>query len=84
MVGMTNVPECVLARELGICYAAVGIVTNFAAGISKTKLSHADILKLMGNNIKRVQKLLLEAIPNIPKRRLCPCGRTLERAAVKV
>ncbi len=83
LVGMTNVPECVLARELEICYAAVGIVTNFAAGISKTKLSHADILKLMDENIKRVQKLLLDTIPRIPKRRSCSCGRALEGAAIK-
>lgn len=36
VVGMTNVPECVLAKELGICYAAVGIVSNWAAGIGET------------------------------------------------
>ncbi len=83
LVGMTNVPECILARELEICYAGVGIVTNFAAGISKTKLSHADILRLMRENIKRVQKLLLDSIPKIPKRRSCECGRALEKAAIK-
>ncbi|MDI6642869.1 MAG: S-methyl-5'-thioadenosine phosphorylase [Candidatus Hodarchaeaceae archaeon] len=84
LVGMTNVPECVLARELGMCYAAVGIVSNFAAGISKTKLTHADIIKLMGKNIKRVQRLLLDAIPKIPKERSCLCCRALEGAAVRV
>ena len=29
VVGMTNVPEVVLARELGICYATVAVVTNY-------------------------------------------------------
>jgi|GEM_PF-18785 len=34
VVGMTNVPECVLAKELGMCYAAVGIISNWCTGIS--------------------------------------------------
>lgn len=33
VVGMTNVPEVVLAKELGICYSAVGIVSNWCTGM---------------------------------------------------
>ncbi len=84
LVGMTNVPECVLARELEICYAAVAVVTNFAAGISKAKLTHAEVAKLMKENIGRVQKLLFRAIPRVPEKRSCACGRALEGAAVKI
>ena len=40
VVGMTNVPEVVLARELSLHYATIYLVTNYAAGISKTDLSH--------------------------------------------
>ena len=83
LAGMTNVPECVLARELELCYAAVAVVTNFAAGISKTKLTHTEIVELMSTNIGQVQKLLLEAIHKVPKKRSCACGRALEGAAVK-
>ena len=32
MVGMTGMPEAVLARELGLCYAAIAVVVNHAAG----------------------------------------------------
>lgn len=32
MVGMTGMPEAALAREMGLCYAAVAVVVNFAAG----------------------------------------------------
>lgn len=32
MVGMTGMPEAVLARELGISYAAIAMITNYAAG----------------------------------------------------
>jgi 5'-methylthioadenosine phosphorylase len=83
LVGMTNVPECVLTRELEICYAAVAVVTNFAAGISKAKLTHAEVAELMRENIGRVQKLLFKAIPRIQKKRSCSCGRALEGAVVR-
>jgi 5'-methylthioinosine phosphorylase len=32
MVGMTGMPEAALAREMGLCYAAVAVVVNYAAG----------------------------------------------------
>jgi 5'-methylthioadenosine phosphorylase len=32
MVGMTGMPEAALARELGLCYAAMAVVVNYAAG----------------------------------------------------
>ena len=39
LVGMTNMPECILAREAEMCYSTCSIVTNMAAGISPTPLS---------------------------------------------
>jgi len=32
MVGMTGMPEAVLARELGLCYATIAVIANYAAG----------------------------------------------------
>lgn len=32
MVGMTGMPEAALAREIGLCYAAIAVVANYAAG----------------------------------------------------
>ncbi|TFG72197.1 MAG: S-methyl-5'-thioinosine phosphorylase [Anaerolineales bacterium] len=36
VVGMTGIPEATLARELGLCYAALAFSVNWAAGIEKT------------------------------------------------
>lgn len=33
VIGMTGVPEAVLARELGLCYASVALVVNYGAGV---------------------------------------------------
>jgi 5'-methylthioadenosine phosphorylase len=84
VVGMTNVPECVLARELQICYAAVGITTNYAAGIRKQMLSHAAVLELMRQNIGRTRDLLVEAVRRVPKGRKCPCLKALEGGKIGV
>jgi 5'-methylthioinosine phosphorylase len=32
MVGMTGMPEAALAKEIGLCYAAIAVVANYAAG----------------------------------------------------
>ena len=63
VVGMTGVPEVVLANEMGISYASVLIATNWAAGIQE-KVSHDEVMSVMkrsGENVKR----LVEATVNI-------------------
>jgi purine-nucleoside phosphorylase len=44
-VGMSTVPEAIVARQCGLRVAAVSCITNLAAGISKEKLSHAEVLE---------------------------------------
>src|SRR5580704_47843 len=42
-VGMSTVPEVIALRHLGVRAAAVSCITNLAAGISPTKLDHAEV-----------------------------------------
>jgi len=65
VVGMTNVPEVVLAREKGICYAAVAVVTNYAAGISPTPLTHEEVVQAMNRNLNLVRDLIFRAAEKI-------------------
>ncbi|KXB06010.1 5'-methylthioadenosine phosphorylase [candidate division MSBL1 archaeon SCGC-AAA382F02] len=83
VVGMTNVPESVLARELEICYSTVSVVTNFAAGISEEKLTHEEVAKIMDENIDRVKKLILSTIPQVPQKRTCSCKDALKGSKVE-
>jgi 5'-methylthioadenosine phosphorylase len=73
LVGMTNVPEVVLAREAGLCYSTVALATNFAAGISKTVLTHQEVLQTMAENSEKVRRLLIEAIAALAYPGTCAC-----------
>lgn len=44
-VGMSTVPETIAARQCGLNVTAVSCITNLAAGISKEKLSHTEVLE---------------------------------------
>jgi len=72
VVGMTNVPEVVLAREAGLCYAAVAIVANWAAGISDRPLSHEEVTAETKRHLETVSDVLLRAARKIEDVD-CPC-----------
>ncbi|MCL6520927.1 MAG: S-methyl-5'-thioadenosine phosphorylase [Firmicutes bacterium] len=79
VVGMTGVPEVVLARELGLCYAAVAMVTNLAAGIADHPLTHAEVNEVMERNGRRLRELLAATLGRIPAERArCGCAVTPE------
>ncbi|NIM04129.1 MAG: S-methyl-5'-thioinosine phosphorylase [Armatimonadetes bacterium] len=74
LAGMTGVPEVVLAREAGICYAAVAVVTNWAAGTAEEPLSHEDFSALAEERMAIVRELFYALIGTYDKTD-CPCCR---------
>lgn len=84
LVGMTNVPEVVLAHEVGICYSLVAMVTNMAAGISAARLTHEEVLEVMQQNSQRLRDLIMRTIPRIPRERDCRCAHTAGRLDLEV
>ena len=48
MVGMTSMPEAVLARELGIPYACLALSVNWAAGLGEGEIDMQDIRRVHG------------------------------------
>ena len=58
-VGMSTVPEAMVARQCGLNVAAISCITNLAAGISKEKLSHAEVLET-ADRVKTLAAKLLK------------------------
>lgn len=61
MVGMTGMPEAALARELGIDYACLALVVNWAAGVEDRVISMAEIIANMEQGMRHIERLLLAA-----------------------
>ena len=57
-VGMSTVPEVILARFLGLKVAAISIVTNMAAGLSDEKISHEHTKEMAPLGAEKLAKLL--------------------------
>lgn len=80
LVGMTNVPEVVLAREAGICYATISMVTNFAAGMAAGPLTHEEVVALMQENTQRLRQVIMTVIGALPAERHCGCQHAVPGA----
>ncbi|MDH5354404.1 MAG: purine-nucleoside phosphorylase [Gammaproteobacteria bacterium] len=63
-VGMSTVPEVILARHAGLKVAAMSIITNLAAGMSETKLSHSQTMENAAKAAKDVCNLLTSYLSN--------------------
>ncbi|MFI8104065.1 S-methyl-5'-thioadenosine phosphorylase [Streptomyces sp. NPDC086023] len=76
VVGMTGHPEAVLARELGLCYTSMALVTDLDAGAETGEgVSHTEVLRVFGENIGRLRSVLFDAVEALPKtdERDCLC-----------
>ena len=74
VVGMTNVPEVVLAREAGLCYAVVATVTNLAAGISSAPISHTEVDEVMEKASENLRSLLKAVFGKLDPESSCSCS----------
>lgn len=84
VIGMTGMPEASIARELALCYTTVAVITDHDAGIDQASaVSHAEVLKIFGENIDRLKLLLRRVIERLPAAEpdaeaTCPCRRALD------
>jgi 5'-methylthioadenosine phosphorylase len=79
LLGQTNYPECVLARELAICYATVGIVSNFAAGMQLT-VTATEVSENVRKCGDTVGALFAALVRGYPEHGDCACRHALDHA----
>jgi len=78
VVGMTGVPEVVLARELGICFCGLALVTNFGAGLGAVPPSHQEVMELMGGSTAQIWNLF-EEVSRQRTSQACECKKSVSR-----
>jgi len=61
LVGMSTVPETIVARHMGMEVLGISCVTNLASGLSATPLSHAEVFEA-GRQVERKLAELLERL----------------------
>jgi len=78
LVNMTGQPEAVLAREMGLCYAALALVTDLDAGAETQSAVHQTaVFATFAQHIDRMKLLLVAAIADLDEQPGCSCAAWL-------
>ena len=82
VINMSTVPEVVLAREAGICYAIIAMSTDYDCFLDdRPHVTIKEILRVMKQNAENVKKLLIAAIPKINYEE-CQCKEDIKTAVI--
>ncbi len=81
ILGMALVPEVFLARELGMCYAALTLPFEEMKG-KVDSASAVRFIETARNSSKMLRDIVTTAIKKMPFRRRCTCTRALEGTLV--
>lgn len=79
VVGMTNVPEVVLAKELGLCYAALGLVVNMATGMDCAPIQLESIGEMLSRNKEKANLMFLDIFTKVLDQQNCGCLDSIVR-----
>ncbi len=85
VINMTAYPEGWLARELGLCYANLSLITDYDVGVpgDDRAVTSATVLEVFQRNNDRLRELLFAVLPRLgPPPADDPCVRALEGARV--
>ena len=81
IIGMTLIPEAILARELEICYLSLAMITDYDVW-QPHPVNVQEVIRMMKENIEKIKKLLKVAIPKIKEKRTCFCREALKSAKI--
>ncbi len=80
VINMTQYPEGILARELGICYVNIALITDYDAGLEGRDdilpVDHQSVLKVFKENIQNVKKLMVAMIEDMGELKDCECPKS--------
>ena len=65
IIGMTGMPEAALARELGLCYATLAMVVNYAAGRGQDTITAEEMESALAVGVGNATRVLNSAVPRL-------------------
>ncbi len=84
MINMTQYPEVVLAREQGMCYLGVGLITDYDVGLEGNNdvkpVSAEAVGRIFSENVKNVKELISALVSAVPADRTCDCSGSMDGA----
>jgi 5'-methylthioadenosine phosphorylase len=84
LVNMTGHPEAVLARELGLCYATVALVTDYDAGVSHEdgttsgEVSMEEVFRVFAEHTETLKAAMSSVAANVGQQGDCACGHAVD------
>ncbi len=64
-LGMSTVPEAIVARHSGMKVMAISCITNIAAGLSRQEINHEEVMEVGAHAGKQLAELIINLIPRI-------------------
>lgn len=87
VINMTQYPEVVLARELGMCYVNISLVTDYDAGCvdlpGVQPVQAEEVVRVLKANNDRVRKLIIEMISRMPTGPCPKCQEAMANARIE-
>lgn len=77
IIGMTCIPEAILARELEMCLSVIATVTDYDVWADKPVI-YEEVRKVMGQNLENTKRIIRETIKSLPMERACECREALK------
>ena len=83
IIGMTNLQEAKLAREAGICFATIAMVTDYDCWKANVEdVDVQEILRVLRVNADRAQRMIAASVADVDGERSCGCAHALRDAII--
>jgi purine-nucleoside phosphorylase len=64
-LGMSTVPEAIVARHCGMKVLAISCITNSAAGLSRAEIKHQEVMEVGERAGQKLSSLIIQLIPRL-------------------
>jgi len=84
VINMTGYPEVILAKELGMCYLNISLITDYDVGLEGRSdiqpVTADEVLRVFSEHNELLKKLIAKIIEMLPAERKCSCQEDLKKA----